>query len=137
MNRRHEHGGASVELALLTPLLVLIALLAVLAYRVVAAESTADAVAHAAARAATLQRTAEGANAAAHDAAANALRTHGLSCTTHILDLDTSGLEPGSTVSANLTCRADLADLSGLGVPGTYEAQGTATAVVDVYRGQP
>ncbi|PSK89941.1 TadE-like protein [Murinocardiopsis flavida] len=137
MRPRRDEGGASVELALLTPLLVLLALLVVVAYRVVSADMTADAVAHTAARAATLQRSPEQANSAAQQAVANALRTHDLSCATYTLDLDTADLVPGSTVTATLTCHADLADLSGMDVPGTYDAHGRASAVVDVYRGRP
>ncbi|MBB6174950.1 Flp pilus assembly protein TadG [Nocardiopsis mwathae] len=135
--KRRDVGGASVELALLTPLLVLFALLVVLAYRTVSADFTANTVAHAAARAATLQRTPEAAQSAAHRTAADALRTHDLSCASYSLELDTSGLQPGSTVSARLTCRAELGDLTGLRVPGSYVTHGTATAVVDTYRGQP
>src|SRR5690625_7409784 len=97
--RRRERGSASVELALLTPLLILLALLTVLAYRTVSAETTANAVAHTAARAATLQRTPTAAEAAAHHAVANALRTHDLSCASHHLELDIAGLEPGATRS--------------------------------------
>ncbi|GAA3744515.1 TadE/TadG family type IV pilus assembly protein [Salinactinospora qingdaonensis] len=134
---RRDTGGAAVELALLTPALVLFALLVVLAYRTVSAEFTADTVAHAAARAATLQRSVAAAEIASREAAANALRTHELSCAGHTLTLDTAGLVPGSTVTATFTCHADLADLSGLGLPGTYTATGTASAVVDTYRSAP
>jgi len=135
--RRRERGSASVELALLTPLLILLALLTVLAYRTVSAETTANAVAHAAARAATLQRTPTAAQAAAQQAVANALRTHELSCASHRLDLDIAGLDPGATVRARLTCEADLSALSGLGVPATSTIIGKASAVVDVYRSRP
>ncbi|MFC4866298.1 TadE/TadG family type IV pilus assembly protein [Streptomonospora arabica] len=127
-----------MELALLTPLLILLALLTVLAYRTVAAETTANAVAHTAARAATLQRTPAAAETAAHRAVENALRTHELSCASHHLDLDIAGLQPGATVQARLTCHADLSDLSGLGMlSATSEVTGQASAVVDVYRSRP
>lgn len=136
--RRGERGSASAELALLTPLLVLLALLTVLAYRTVSAETTANTVAHAAARAATLQRTPAAAEAAAQQAVAHALRTHDLSCASHNLELDIAGLEPGATVQARLTCHADLSDLSGLGaLPASTAIHGQASAVVDVYRSRP
>ncbi|WP_345556043.1 TadE/TadG family type IV pilus assembly protein [Streptomonospora halophila] len=135
--RRREQGSASVELAVLTPLLILLALLTVLAYRMVAAEMTANTLAHAAARAATLQRTPAAAEQAARQSVANALRTHDLDCAAYSLELDIAGLEPGATVDAALTCHVDLAGLSGLGVPLTSEVRGEASAVVDVYRSGP
>lgn len=133
----HEHGGAAVELSLLTPLFLALVLLVVLALRVVAAQSGADAAAHAAARAASLERSPQAAHTAAENAAANAMRTHDLACRRHDLDVATDGLRPGAQVRVSVTCHADLADLSGLAVPGTYAAQGQATAVVDTYRENP
>ncbi|GAB3474749.1 TadE/TadG family type IV pilus assembly protein [Nocardiopsis coralliicola] len=135
--RARERGSAAVELALLTPLLISLALLIVLAHRLISAGQGADAAAHAAARAATLERTPAAAQAAAEDAAANALLTHGLSCTTHDLRLEMGGLEPGTTVSVALTCRADLTALAGLSLPGHCDVAGQANAVVDVYRSRP
>jgi Flp pilus assembly protein TadG len=139
MNRRmsDDRGAASAELALLTPLLVMIALLVLFAYRIVAADTAADAAAHAAARAATLERTTTAAQRAAEAAAADTVRTHDLACATHDLHLDTGGLTPSTTVTATFTCHADLADLTGLGLPGTRPLQGSATSVVDTYRGTP
>lgn len=132
-----DRGSASAELALLTPLIILIALLVLLAHRIVSAGMAADAAASAAARAATLERTPEAAHTAAETAAAAAVRTHELSCATYDLAIDTSGLEPGATVRVTLTCTADLSDLSGLGVPGTRTIQGSAASVVDSYRSTP
>ncbi|GAA1122383.1 TadE/TadG family type IV pilus assembly protein [Nocardiopsis composta] len=135
--RREEWGSAAVELCLLTPLLIALALLIVLAHRLTTAAQAADTAAHAAARAATLERTSQAARAAAEQAAAETLRTHNLSCHEHALTLRTGGLEPGATVTAELVCRTELADLAGLGVPGSREVSGEASAVVDVYRGRP
>ncbi|WP_160050831.1 TadE/TadG family type IV pilus assembly protein [Nocardiopsis sp. FR4] len=132
-----DRGSASAELALLTPVLILIALLVLLAHRLVTAGMAADAAAHAAARAATLQRTPSAAQTEAETAAAEAVRTHALSCATHDLAVDTGGLAPGATVEVTLTCHADLSDLVGLGVPGTRTVVGTASSVVDTYRSTP
>lgn len=132
-----DRGSASAELALLTPLIILIALLVLLAHRVVSAGMAADAAAASAARAATLERTPDAAHTAAETAAANAVRTHELSCTGYDLALDTGGLQPGATVRATLTCTTDLSDLSGLGLPGNRTVQGSAASVVDSYRSTP
>ena len=123
----------SARLALHT-LLILIAVLVLLAHRIVSAGTAADAAAAAAARAATLERTPAAAHTAAETAAANAVRTHELSCATYDLTGDTGGLHPGATVRATLTCTADLSDLSGLGVPGSRTIEGSAASVVDSYR---
>ncbi|WP_150236395.1 TadE/TadG family type IV pilus assembly protein [Nocardiopsis quinghaiensis] len=132
-----DRGSASAELALLTPVLILIAMLVLLAHRLVTAGMAADAAAHAAARAATLERTPAAARTAAQSAAAQAVRTHALSCAAYDLSVDTGGLAPGATVSVTFACHADLSDLVGLGVPGTRTVQGTAASVVDTYRSTP
>lgn len=132
-----DRGSASAELALLTPLIILIALLVLLAHRVITAGMAADTAAAAAARAATLERTPEAAYTAAETAAANAMRTHELSCATYDLTIDTGGLQPGAMVRVTLTCTADLSDLSGLGVPGSRTIEGNAVSVVDSYRSTP
>lgn len=140
MNRHDnaaDRGSASAELALLTPVLILIAMLVLLAHRLVSAGMAADAAAHAAARAATLERTPAVAHTAAETAAAQAVRTHELSCATHDLTVNTSGLTPGTTVDVTLTCHAHLSDLVGLHLPGTRTIEGTASSVVDTYRSTP
>lgn len=136
-NGGEDRGSASAELALLTPILIAIALLALLAHRVVTSTMAVDAAAHAAARAATLERTPDSASTAAETAAVEAVRTHSLSCASYDLVLDTAGLAPGATVEATFTCHADLSDLTGLGLPGTRSIEGTATSVVDTYRSTP
>ncbi|MFD6951701.1 TadE/TadG family type IV pilus assembly protein [Nocardiopsis sp. NPDC060348] len=134
---RGDRGSASVELVLLTPALLAFALLMVLAGRVVDAGSTADQVAHSAARAASLERTAAAAEAAASSTAASSLAENGLACGDHTVTLDHGGLTPGGAVTAVVECRVGLDGLTGLGVPGTYTVTGDATVVVDTFRGQP
>lgn len=136
-SRAQDRGAASAELALLTPVLILIAMLVLLAHRLVSASMAADAAAHAAARAATLQRTPAAAQAAAQSAATEAVRTHSLSCATHDLAVNTGGLAPGVTVDVTFTCHANLSDLTGLGIPGTRTIEGSASSVVDTYRSTP
>lgn len=132
-----DRGSASVELALLTPALLAFALLMVLAGRVADANSTADQVAHSAARAASLERSVGAAEAAASGTAASSLAENGLACGDHSVTLDHGGLTPGGAVTAVVECRVGLGDLTGLGVPGTITVTGDATVVVDTFRGQP
>ncbi|WP_150244329.1 TadE family protein [Nocardiopsis quinghaiensis] len=134
---RADHGSASAELAVLTPALLAFALLMVFAGRVVDARATAEEVAHSAARAASLERTVAAAETTAEGTAARSLAEHGLGCGDHTVTLDHGGLLPGGAVTATVECRVGLDGLTGLGVPGTYTVAGSATVVVDAFRGQP
>jgi Flp pilus assembly protein TadG len=124
-------------MALLTPLLIAFALLMILAGRVVGAGALADEAAHAAARAASLERSVPAAEASARGIAERSLAASGLLCSDHTLSLDHGGLRPGGSVTAVLDCRVGLNDLAGLGVPGSVTIQGRSTAAVDAFRGQP
>lgn len=134
---RGDRGSASVELALLTPALLAFALLMVVAGRVADANSTADQVAHSAARAASLERSVASAETAASSTAASSLAENGLVCGDYSVTLDHGGLTPGGAVSAVVECRVSMSGLTGLGVPGTITISGDATVVVDTFRGQP
>jgi hypothetical protein len=112
-------------------------MLMVLAGRVADASSTADQVAHSAARAASLERSVAAAEGAASSTAASSLAENGLVCGDHSVTLDHGGLTPGGAVTAVVECRVGLGDLTGLGVPGTMTITGDATVVVDTFRGQP
>ncbi|MCY9783992.1 pilus assembly protein [Nocardiopsis sp. EMB25] len=135
--RADDRGSAAVELTLLTPVLLLFALLMILAGRVVSAGATADEVAHAAARAAALERQAPQAEAAARQVAEASLASEGLTCASHTLTLDHAGLSPGGFVTARLECHVGLGDLAGLDVPSTVTISGTSTVAVDTFRGEP
>ncbi|WP_047869133.1 TadE/TadG family type IV pilus assembly protein [Nocardiopsis sp. RV163] len=134
---RGDRGSASAELALLTPALLAFAMLMVLAGRVADANSTADQVAHSAARAASLERSVAAAEGAASSTASSSLAENGLVCGDHSVTLDHGGLTPGGAVTAVVECRVGLSGLTGLGVPGTMTITGDATVVVDTFRGQP
>ncbi|WP_433697613.1 TadE/TadG family type IV pilus assembly protein [Nocardiopsis sp. CA-288880] len=122
---------------MLTPALLAFAMLMVLAGRVADANSTADQVAHAAARAASLERSVGAAEAAASGTAASSLAENGLACGDHSVTLDHGGLAPGGAVTAVVECRVGVSGLTGLSVPGAITITGDATVVVDTFRGQP
>ena len=78
---RADRGSAATELTLLAPVLVMVlVLVAVVAHRVVDARLRLDSAAHQAARAASIERSAAGAERAADDLAASALGSAGPSC---------------------------------------------------------
>lgn len=130
-------GSAPVELVLATPLLVLL-LLVVVAFGLLAdARLVVADAAHQAARAASLARTEKDARAQAQRAASTALREAGAACTRPSVRLATGGLAPGATVSARVSCTADLAGLTHTGLPGHIQLTDTAFSVVDTFRSTP
>ncbi|MFJ9174932.1 TadE/TadG family type IV pilus assembly protein [Streptomyces sp. NPDC102360] len=129
-----DRGSAAVELVLLTPLLVLV-MLVVVAFGLLAdARLVVNDAAHQAARAASLARTEGAARSDAQKAARAALHAAGASCAHPQVRVRTGHLQPGATVTAHVTCTADLGHLSGTGLPGHVPVDGTAYSVIDTYR---
>ena len=133
--RAGRRGAASLELVLLTPVFLLLLELAVFGGRVTDSQSKVDDAAHAAARAASLERTSTGASAAAQRAAAGVLGQRGASCETFRVSVDTSAFRAGGTVTATVECVASLSDLSWLPLPGTRTVSGSSVSAIDTYRG--
>lgn len=132
---RAERGSAATELTLLAPVLVMVlVLVAVVAHRVVDARLRLDSAAHQAARAASIERSAAGAERAADDLAAAALDSARPSCADLTVATDTSGFRAGGTVSVTVSCSVDLTGGLLLGVPGRAEVTATATEPIDAFR---
>ncbi|MGW2055894.1 TadE/TadG family type IV pilus assembly protein [Streptomyces sp. NPDC001840] len=123
-----------MELVLVTPLLVLVLLVVVAFGLLVDARLVVADAAHQAARAASLARTHKDARAQAERVAKEALGEAGASCTAPSVRLTTGGLNPGATVTARVSCTADLGDLTSTGLPGHVPLVGTAFSVVDTFR---
>ncbi len=132
-----DAGSATVELILVTPLLLVLALLAVGLGRATDARIRVEDAAHHAARAASLTHTAAQAERAARQAAASALADSGARCAKHTVLLRHEGLVAGSVVTATVSCRAELRDLAGTGLPGALELTATSRSPVDTYRSAP
>ena len=132
---RGEVGSASLELALVTPVLLLMLLFVVALGRLGEARADVDAAAAQAARAASIARTPAGARTAATDTASAALDARSLPCSGLDVVVDTSAFRPGGQVVVDLTCTVPLGQLGGIGLPGAKRLQSTAIAVVDVFRG--
>lgn len=133
-HRPAARGSATVELALLAPLLVAFALLVVGLGRLAGARMTVEDAAHQAARAATLARDPATATTQAQTAAARTLDGQRPPCARHNVRVDTAGLRPGVTVRTEVTCRMRLRDVAMI-LPGTTTVAGSSAAVVDYYRG--
>ncbi len=131
LHRPRDAGSATTELVLVTPLLILLALVAVGFGKLVGARLDADEAAHQAARAASLARSADAARSDAGQAANRSLTGAGSSCTGPRIAPELGAFAPGGVVRVTVTCHASL------DVPGMRSVDVTASAasVVDLYRG--
>lgn len=130
---RRQDGSATVELAMLAPVLILLMLFVVYAGRVVEAKADVVFAAAEAARAASLTGPSEAHLSATQSVAANIDET-GLMCSALDIEVDTTMFEPGGWVSVTVACVTDLSDLTLLNVPGTRVFTATSSEVIDVYR---
>ena len=98
MRLRGERGSASLELAIIAPVILVVFGLMILAGRVALAGGTVNQVAYDAARAATLTRSAGEASAAINAVVADSFASNGITCTggpTVSSDLSAFGLPVG------------------------------------------
>lgn len=134
MTRRPASGSATVELAILAPVLVLLLLFVVALGRLVIARQQVDAAAADAARSASIATTASAASQAATDAASHDLAGDGVTCSPFAASVDTSRFIPGGSVTVQLQCTASLSGLVLLRLPGSERLTASATAPIDLYR---
>lgn len=136
--RRAERGSATLELAVLTPGVLMLLGLAILAGRITVAGAAVEQASAAAAREASLARTATDAHAAATQAATASLRERNLRCAAVAVTLDTTGYAAAvgsqAQVQATVTCTVPLAALAVPGVPGSRTLTASTTSVLDRYR---
>ncbi|WP_433339162.1 TadE family protein [Spirillospora sp. CA-294931] len=135
--RTRDRGAMSLELVLATPLFVMFLMFLGGAGRMVDAKSQVDGAARDAARAASVARSAGGAERLAQDAATANLKDHDWCAGGPVVATDTSDWGPGGRVSVTITCDVDLGDLTLVGLPGTKTLHGKALAPIDTftYRG--
>ena len=129
-----ERGSASAELVVCTPVLLLVALVAMAIGRLVSQQSQVVDITRAAAEAASVWPTPAAAAAAAGAAAAGELGRDGLACRSRTLAVDTSRLYPGGSVRVDLTCVVTLAVAGVPGLPGSVTLRASATAPIETYR---
>jgi Flp pilus assembly protein TadG len=133
-----ERGSASVEAAIIVPAFLLFLGLIIFAGRTALAHQALQAAAYDAARAASLARSPDVAQGAAHDAASQTLSNRELRCADTGVVVDTSALsaplgEYGS-VTVEVTCVVDLDDLAVPGLPGTRTVRASMSSPVDAFR---
>lgn len=132
---RRDTGSAATELALLTPLLILVLFFVVAVGRLAHAQLLVTDAAHQAARAATTARDPATATTLARAAAATALDGHASTCRHPSVTVDTSRFRPGGIVAVTVDCTTTLTDVSLLRLPGQQHVTARFTAPIDVYRG--
>lgn len=131
-------GSTTVELAVVTPLVLLVLTLLIAGGRLVTAHASLDNATAAAARAASLARTPATAASAADSTGAAVLAQHGLTCTDSSLQTDSTGMANGPGVGGQVTvtshCRVPLADLLAPGLPGSVPLSTEFASPIDPYR---
>jgi Flp pilus assembly protein TadG len=118
----------AVETVMLAPVFLLFLLFLVGAGRLVEAQGEVNGAARDAARAASVQRTEEGAEAAAQRIATEALQEE---CTGPAVTLDGSEWEEGGQVRAEVTCELDLGFL---GFGASQRMTGAAVVPLEQFR---
>ena len=136
---RGERGGSSaVELVIVVPAVVMLMALAIAGGRVWMAESAVRQAAGAAARAASLDRTAGAAAATGRQVAAANLASSGLECVATSVSVNTGAFArpvgtPG-TITSQVSCTITMSDLLLPGSPGQRTISGEGSAPLDTYR---
>jgi Flp pilus assembly protein TadG len=135
---RNESGAATVELTLLVPALVIFLGLLVAGGRLWFARTAVVEAAQSSARAASLARTAQQANADGQAAAAASLSTAGLACMDKSVALDTAAFAvpvgTPATVTSTINCQVPFSDILLPGMPGSIRLTGRASSALDTYR---
>ena len=133
-SRDNERGSATVELVILTPLLIIVLLFVVALGRLAGARIDVDGVAAQAARAASIARSPQAATSSAQETVTSALDSRHVTCAHLAVSVDTADFTPGGSVAVTVSCAVDLADLTGLGLPGTETVANRAVSPIDEYR---
>jgi Flp pilus assembly protein TadG len=129
-----DRGTLALELAIMTPVLVAFMMLMVGVGRIVNAQSQVDSAARDAVRDASVARSEGEAQSRAAIAAQASLNNHTWCQSGPSVQTDTSAWAPGGRVSVTVTCDADLGGLSLIGLPGSKQMTGRATAPLDTFR---
>ncbi|MGO8871603.1 MAG: TadE family protein [Acidimicrobiales bacterium] len=131
---RNQLGSLTVELVVMTPVLLVLALGMLGVGRVSEARQQVVEAARAGAESAAVLPTAGIAGwGAAVDAAIGASVPY-LTCGHQQVRTDLSHFYPGGSVTVTVICHVPLADIALPGMPGSTTVQASATAPIDPYR---
>ena len=131
---RSEVGSAAAEIVILTPLLVVLALVLVIGGRLSYALQDVDDAARTSVESAVIASTASTARAQAAAAANYEISHDGLRCTPYTMTVDVTDFAPGGFVSVELRCGVGLVTLGIPGLPGSVTLSGDASAGIEPSR---
>ncbi|BBG20665.1 hypothetical protein RVR_P139 (plasmid) [Actinacidiphila reveromycinica] len=138
LRARGDRGSEAIQAAIVTPLLIGFLCTAIAAGRLVISDGKIDSAAEDAARAASIERSAGAAQAAADTAAAKSLNDQGIKCASEHVAVDVGGLNVPvgqvGYVHVTVRCTVNLSDLLLPGVPGSKTLTSSFTSSVDAYR---
>ena len=129
-----ERGSAALEVALVTPMLLVALLFVVGLGRLASARGQVEQASRDAARAASIARSPAAAQTEAQQQAATDLAGDHLTCGQLNVAVDTAGFRPGGTVAVDIACTVSLADVVAAGFPGSQTLTARAVAPIDLYR---
>lgn len=129
-----ERGSATVELVVLSPVVVLIAVVIAALGRVETVRAQVAGAARAAAAAAAEASDPLAAVTAARDMAPVAVAGDGVSCRPLSVQVDTSNFTAGGAVAVTVRCHVSMAGLLVPGFPGRLTVSSRVVASVDPYR---
>ncbi len=138
MKREHERGSATLELVIVTPVMILILAAIIAAGRIGLAQQAVQTVAYDAARAASISRDAGSARSAAQQVAALSMTSNHLNCSTSNVNISTAGFSSAvgtkAVVDATILCTVQLSDIALPGIPGAVTIERDATSPIDQFR---
>jgi Flp pilus assembly protein TadG len=129
-----DRGSATTELVILAPLLVVLAVAALVLGRLVLYQEQVADAARSAVEAAALWPTAPQADEAALLAASYDLLHDNARCAGSSVSVDTADLQPGGHIGATVRCRVLIGSSLLPGVPGAMTITASATAPIETYR---
>ncbi len=129
-----DRGSLTVELVVLTPVLLLVILVVAVFGRVAQARQQVVEAARAAAEAAAVEPDPASATAASDLDATVGFAGHPHSCSARQVVTDTSHFFPGGFVTVTVVCSVPLADVSVPGLPGSTSVRASSTSPIDPYR---
>ncbi len=131
---RPEVGSATAEIVILTPLLILLALLFAIGGRLANALQEVGDAARTSVESAVIASTASNAQAQAVAASDYELSNDGLKCSPYSVAVDAADFAPGGLVSVQIRCGVGLLTFGIPGIPGAVTLSGHATARIEIYR---
>lgn len=135
--QRGDGGSLTVELVVLTPVIVVFALATLAFGRFTQAHQQVVAAAQAGAQAAAVGSNAASAQQDAQAAASTGILGSAHTCANPQISVNVSHFTPGGYVVVQVTCHVQLSDLLVPGLPGSTTLQASSTAPLDPYRSIP